>query len=348
MYVRNCWYAAGWSRDFAAEKLYALSILNEPIVIFRTGDGALAALQDRCCHRFAPLSMGRLEGENLRCMYHGLKFAPSGRCIEIPGETKIPSQVKVRSYPVRDKHSISWIWMGDPADADEALIPDFVGVDDPQWAMRPGRMDYKANYTLINENLLDLSHIAFLHNRSLGAALTPEGTGSTTLTRLARGVRIQNWLVGEPSGMSIATRGKRTNIWQTYEFLAPGIFLLRADFYPHGTAHRFAQREPDGVGLVHRQFTCQAVTPLTDKTSCYFFAYGPWSNEPELRDTLYELGLKAFNEDRVMIEAQQRNIDLAPETKMVKLSIDSGIAQFNRVMDELIKEETALSPPPAP
>jgi phenylpropionate dioxygenase-like ring-hydroxylating dioxygenase large terminal subunit len=344
MFLRNCWYAAGWSRDFDAETLYALNILSEPIVVYRTADGAPVALQDRCCHRFAPLSMGRLEGENLRCMYHGLKFAPSGRCVEIPGETKIPPQVKVRSYLTRDKHSIAWIWMGDPARADTALIPNFVGVDDPQWAMRPGRMDYKANYALINENLLDLSHIAFLHSRSLGAALTPEGTGPTTVTRLARGVRIQNWLIGEPSGMSSATSGARTNIWQTYEFLAPGIFLLRADFYSHGTADKFNQGEPDGVGMVHQQFTCQAVTPQTDKTSCYFFAYGPWAKEPHLKDTLYELGLKAFNEDRVMIEAQQRNIDLAPETRMVKLSIDSGIAQFYRVMDELMKEEAASSP----
>lgn len=196
MFLRNCWYAAGWSKDFAPEQLHAVTILNEPIVIYRKEDGAPAALQDRCCHRLAPLSMGRLEGENLRCMYHGLKFAPSGRCVEIPGDTKIPPQVKVRSYPIRDKYSLAWIWMGDSERADEALIPNCVGVDDPNWAMRPGRMDYQANYKLINENLLDLSHIAFLHNRSLGAALTPEGTGRTTVTRLARGVRIQNWLIG--------------------------------------------------------------------------------------------------------------------------------------------------------
>jgi phenylpropionate dioxygenase-like ring-hydroxylating dioxygenase large terminal subunit len=345
MYLRNCWYAAGWSRDFVVGTLYKLTIVNEPIVVYRRDHDAPVALQDRCCHRFAPLSMGRLEGENLRCMYHGLKFAPSGRCVEIPGETKIPPQVKVRSYPIRDKYSIAWIWMGDPVRADEALIPEFIGVDDPQWSMEPGRMDYEANYALINENLLDLSHIAFLHNRSLGASLTPEGTGAPTVTKLPRGVRIQNWLIGEPSGMTQATRGTRTNIWQTYEFLAPGVFLLRADFYPHGSADKFDQREPDGIGIVHQQFTCQAVTPLTDKTTCYFFAYGPWAKEPELKGMLYEVGLKAFNEDRMMIEAQQRNIDLAPESKMIKLGMDGGIAQFYRVMDELMRAEAEQSTP---
>src|SRR5262249_31780847 len=151
------------------------------------------------------------------------------------------------------------------------------------------------------ENLLDLSHIAFLHCESLGKGLTPEGTGPTTVTKLDRGVRIQNWLTGgDPPGKSIT--GKRTNVWQTYEFLAPGIFLLGADVYTDGTAEKFDQQEPDGSGVVHRQFTCQAVTPLTDKTTCYFFAYGPWAREPELKEKLYEVGVKAFNEDRTMIE----------------------------------------------
>ena len=130
MFLRNCWYAAGWSRDFASAVLTPATILNEPIVIYRQTNGAAVALQDRCCHRFAPLSMGRIEGDDLRCMYHGLKFAPSGKCIEIPGQPKIPLQACVRNFPIVDKYSVAWIWMGDPSLADEALIPDFVGVDD--------------------------------------------------------------------------------------------------------------------------------------------------------------------------------------------------------------------------
>ena len=169
MFVRNCWYMAGWSRDFARDELKPVTMLNEAIVLYRKSDGGLVALQDRCCHRFAPLSLGRIEHDNLRCMYHGLKFAPSGECLEIPGQSKIPPQAFVRSYPVVEKYSGAWIWMGDPARADESLVPEFVGVDDPRWAMLPGRMDYNANYMLINDNLLDLSHIPFLHRYSLGA-----------------------------------------------------------------------------------------------------------------------------------------------------------------------------------
>jgi phenylpropionate dioxygenase-like ring-hydroxylating dioxygenase large terminal subunit len=343
MFVRNCWYAAGWSKDFAADVLTPVTILNEPIVIYRKSDAAIVALQDRCCHRFAPLSAGRLEGDDVRCMYHGLKFAPSGKCVEIPGQSMIPPQACVRSFPIVDRYSCAWIWMGEPALADTSLIPDFVGIDDPRWVMKPGRMDYDANYMLINDNLLDLSHIPFLHSRSLGAALTPEGVSRPTVTRLARGVRIQNWLIGEPSRMIPSIAEQRTNIWQTYDFTVPGVFLLRADFYPDGTSRRFPEGNPQGVEPIHRQFTCQAVTPLADRRSCYFFAYGPWDKEPELQEAFYQLGLKAFNEDKTMIEAQQRNIDLAPNAKMAKLSLDAGIAQFHRMMDELIRAEAPNS-----
>ena len=339
MFLRNCWYAAGWSRDFAPEAISGLTILDEPIVVYRKSDGEVVALQDRCPHRFAPLSMGRREGDDLRCMYHGLKFAPSGRCIEIPGQAKIPPQACVRSYPTVDKHSIAWIWMGDPARVDDSLIPNFVGVDDPQWSMKPGRMDYNANYILINDNLLDLSHIAFLHNKSLGASFTPEGVSRPTITKTSRGVKIENWINSGPSKMSASLSQGPIDIWQTYEFVVPGVFLLHADFYPHGTAVKFPGREPIGVAPMHRQFTCQAVTPLTGDRTCYFFAYGPWAKEPEHAETLYQLGLRAFNEDRVMIEAQQRNIKRSPDAKMMTVAIDSGPAQFRRMMDDLMQAE---------
>ena len=90
MFLCNCWYVAGWSHDIVAGSLVSRTILGEPIVLYRKADGGVAALEDRCCHRMAPLTRGRIEGDDLRCMYHGLKFAPDGRCIEIPGQKLIP------------------------------------------------------------------------------------------------------------------------------------------------------------------------------------------------------------------------------------------------------------------
>src|SRR6266699_75547 len=139
MFLRNCWYMAGWSRDFTVGTLFGVTMLNDPIVIYRQANGSLAALRDRCCHRFAPLSRGRIEGDDLRCMYHGLKFAPSGKCVEVPGQDLIPPTAVIRSYPVVEQDCWVWLWMGDPALADPVLIPAALGHDDPGWFMETGQ-----------------------------------------------------------------------------------------------------------------------------------------------------------------------------------------------------------------
>src|SRR5271165_7220434 len=124
MFLRNCWYVAGWSHHFAEDALVARTMLDEPIVLYRKRDRTVVALEDRCCHRLAPLSLGRREGDDLRCMYHGLKFGPDGRCKEIPGQAAIPAKAAVRGYPVVERGSWIWVWMGEAARADVAQIPD--------------------------------------------------------------------------------------------------------------------------------------------------------------------------------------------------------------------------------
>jgi len=123
-----------------------------------------------------------------------------------------------------------------------------------------------------------------------------------------------------------------------YDFLAPGIFLLRAGFYPEGTAAKFNEEEPSSEPL-HSQFTCQAVAPLTDQTTCYIFAYGPWPQDAALFDAFLDLGEAAFEEDRIIIEAQQKVIDMSPAAKMITTSFDSGVSQFSRMLDELMRAE---------
>ena len=120
-YVRNAWYVAAWEQDLPADQPTAITIIDQPIVLWRAGD-QLAAFEDRCVHRMAPLSLGRCEGARLRCMYHGLLFDAQGRCVEIPGQDTIPAIARVRTFPAVSRHSWVWVWMGDPALADEALI----------------------------------------------------------------------------------------------------------------------------------------------------------------------------------------------------------------------------------
>lgn len=344
MYVRNCWYVAAWDYELKSGELISRTILGEPIVLYRASDGALVALADRCCHRFAPLSLGRIEGDDLRCMYHGLKFDRSGRCIEIPGQDMIPQTACVRTYPAAEAHSWIWVWMGDQAKADPTLIPPAVGLADPDWNLRSGQLDYAANYLLINDNLTDFTHLSYVHANSFGATEAFART-RPTVERLERGVRIWRWLsdgLRKDAPTRVHRRGEGDN-WQSYDFLAPGVLLMHTVVCPFGTAERFGHRPPDlsQVEVVSENFTSQAVTPMTERTSRYFFSWGPRSGEGShaLAEAMMELALVAFGEDKTMIEAQQRVIDMGPEQKEVLTSADVGPMQMRAALQRLIKAE---------
>src|SRR5258708_4974073 len=173
-YLRNAWYVAAWSDDLGEEKLLSRTILKEPVVLYRKADGHVAALQDRCPHRFAPLHMGKVVGgDRIQCPYHGLEFDASGACALNPHGQNIPSRLRVRSFPVTEKHKAIWIWMGERA-PDLSKVPDFSVLDNvPEaYATKRDRITIKANYELIIDNLLDLSHTCFLHEGILGNADT--------------------------------------------------------------------------------------------------------------------------------------------------------------------------------
>ena len=124
MLLRNAWYIAAWADELGAEPL-ARRICGEPLVLFRDKGNRAAGLADRCCHRAAPLHMGSIVEAGLQCGYHGLIFDGSGRCVAIPGQSRIPDDARVRSYPVVEKDQLVWVWMGEAAKADPASIIDF-------------------------------------------------------------------------------------------------------------------------------------------------------------------------------------------------------------------------------
>ncbi len=172
MFLKNCWYVAAWDHELGDHELgdapLARTILDEPVVFFRDSKGAPIALEDRCSHRHAPLSNGTIDGDCIRCGYHGLLFNRDGACAEVPGQSKVPPGSAVRSYPVVEKWRWIWIWMGDPAQADEAHIPDFHWNDDPQWVSQGDRFHVGGGYRLLVDNLLDLSHVQYVHASTLG------------------------------------------------------------------------------------------------------------------------------------------------------------------------------------
>lgn len=133
-FLRNCWYVAGWASE-VGERPLVRTICNEPLLFFRDAEGAVRALSDRCPHRKAPLSTGSIESGEITCGYHGIRFNAEGRCLHVPGGLSFGSNFAVRAYPVEQMHGFIFIWMGDPAKADTALIPDFSENEKPGWGL---------------------------------------------------------------------------------------------------------------------------------------------------------------------------------------------------------------------
>jgi len=343
-YVRNAWYVAAWSHELEAGTPFPASILDEPIVIYRGDSGRMAALEDRCVHRLAPLSLGRCEGDRLRCMYHGLLYDPDGAVAEIPGQELIPKNARVRSYPIADRHTWIWVWMGDPALADEALIPPAVGLSDPDYILGHGHLDYAAEAQLINDNLLDFSHLTYVHANSFGAG--PEfAQNLPKLEPLDRGVRFSRWMV-DTYGQSSRKSAVPIDSYMTYDFLIPGVLLMWSGNYPQGTAKKLDFAAPaleDAQAGV--TFTSQAVTPLGPKQARYFFSWGPrrGHGDEALRDRLLELAGVAFGEDKTMIEAQQKVIDRSPGVRIMPTAHDKGVTIFARLVERLAKAEAATA-----
>src|SRR5215467_2878 len=341
MLLRNCWYVAGWSHHFPEDGVVARTILRDPIVLYRKRDRGIVALENRCCHRHAPLSRGRIEGDDLRCMYHGLKFAPSGKCIEIPQQDIIPSTAVVRSYPVVERDCWVWVWMGDPALADRGVIPSALNHSDPDWFMLTGELTYDANYELINDNLLDLSHLSYVHQSTLGRNSMSWGESRSRTTRIERGLRIARWVVNHPRPNYLGLPpGSLSDMWASYDYMVPGVFLLATKSYPAGMAAECDMQapsaEPDWVSS-----TSQAVTPISEDKTVYYYSSclsREFATEEHSRQQMAVIE-QAFAEDRAIIEAQQEVIANTSKTRMLQLASDGALNRFRRLMAGLIDSE---------
>jgi phenylpropionate dioxygenase-like ring-hydroxylating dioxygenase large terminal subunit len=342
MFIRNCWYVAGWDIDVPAKGFLKRTIINVPVVMWRDNEGKVICLEDRCCHRGAPLSKGRVEGggDQIRCMYHGLLYDRNGQCIAAPAQERIPPRARVRSFPIVERHRWIWIWMGDPERADESHVPDTRWLDHPHWRSLPGYLSYDVNYLLIADNLLDFSHLPYLHPTTVGgssdyAAVIPK------IERLARSVRLTKWVQNtEPPAYAARyaayTERDRVDRWMYYEFVAPGILLMDSGMMPAGTGNQDEHREN---ALAFRG--CQALTPETELSTHYFFAH-PHNfliNDPEVTEQIHKSIIQAFEEDREMITAQQHNLERDPEFEMVGLGVDGALSHFRRIVDKLAAEE---------
>ncbi len=339
MFVKNAWYVAAHASECGQQPQppLARTILNEKMVLFRTADGKPVALEDRCCHRLAPLSLGDVEVGGIRCRYHGMKFNPRGECIEIPGQEQIPPGTCVRAFPLEERHGFLWIWMGAPDKANPDDIVDVHWNDAPGWPTAKGYIHYKANYQLIADNLLDFTHLTFVHKTTLANNAFPNARPD--IEPFENGIRLNRVIKNcDPSPLH-GMAGKFTekvDFWNRQVWWLPSIFENWAGSVP--TSDSNAPHEQAGA-LHLRHFSL--LTPETEQTTHYFWIQ-PCEFPHDDHAIIEKVGKgidTAFAEDRWIIEAQQEVMNSNPSIKPKALRNDAALGRVRYMIERLIEQE---------
>jgi phenylpropionate dioxygenase-like ring-hydroxylating dioxygenase large terminal subunit len=340
----NAWYAAARCSELKQE-LFARRICDKAVVMYRTREGRVSALEDACWHRLVPLSMGRLEGDTVVCAYHGLKYNTQGRCTFMPSQETINPSAGVRSYPTAEKHGFVWLWMGDSALADPALIPDQHWNDDPAWVGDGNYAHIKSDYRLFLDNLLDLTHETFVHSSSIGAdavAETPfdvtHGDRKVTVTRWMGGVEAPPFWMRQLGEEGVRNLGdtKLVDRWQIVHFEAPSVVHIDVGVARMNSGAREGNRSNGVSGQ-----TLVTITPETEKTCHVFWSFvRDYRHDDEELTAWLRAGLgPIFKEDEDIIEAQQRAVDDNPGRAFYNLNIDAGCLWTRRIIDKMIEAE---------
>lgn len=347
MFLRNCWYAAGFSDEFG-RALLPRTYLNEPVVIYRTREGKPVALEDRCAHRRLPLSMGKLIDDSVECGYHGLVYDCAGTCTKIPGQESIPPAARVRTYPVVDRHNYLWIWPGDPARADPALIPDYSFIDDAGPHVMRIKLHLKCNYQLAVDNLLDLSHLAYVHATTTGSPSLAEDAVVRTV-REGEKVLIKRWVRNVAPSRTFVDFGgykDRVNLWQVSEYQAPSYIRVS---YGSSDANVPMREDADiwsqgqwGFKVLH------GLTPETDRTSHQFryVTYDARQTAPEQIAEFNRQCDQIIKEDQVIFAIQQQAIDDDPRglsaqemKSSAPIRADQGLMTARRILERRLEQE---------
>lgn len=348
MFLRNCWYTAGFSDDFS-HHLTAQTYLGEAVVIYRTEQGVPVALENRCAHRRLPLSLGRLVGDTVECAYHGLVYDCSGACIRIPGQETVPHGARVRTYPVLDRHQYLWIWTGDAEQADPALIPDYSALDDAHSLTSRIELHLDCNYLLTVDNLLDLSHLAYVHNTTTGSPSLAEDAVVKT-SREGERVLIKRWVRNVLPSPTFAQFGGfqgRVNLWQVSEYRPPCYIRVSYgsadadvplheddDIWSHGTW---------GFKVLH------GLTPQTERTTHQFrYVTIPLSHvEPATVAEFKRQCDQIITEDQAIFGVQQAALDDDPRgltawdlQSAASIGADQGLTLARRILQQRIEAET--------
>jgi vanillate O-demethylase monooxygenase subunit len=340
MFLRNAWYVAA-TPDEIAEKPLGRQICGERIVFFRKADGKVAAVENFCPHRGAPLSLGSVDSGKLVCGYHGLAMGCDGKVVEMPRQ-RVGGFPAIKAYAVEERHGFVWVWPGDQEIADPSRIQHLEWAESSDWAYGGGRYHINCNYQLMIDNLMDLTHETYVHATSIGqkeideARVTTRAEGDHVITSRF----IENILAPPFWQMALRANGLADDVpvdrWQICHFHPPSHVLIEVGVALVGHGGYDAPNALKASSIV-----VDFITPETETSHWYFWGmarrFKP--EDEELTAKIRDGQGKIFSEDRAMLESQQENLLRWPERNLLKLNIDAGGVQSRRVISRLLMQE---------
>ena len=316
-FVMNDWYVAAFGDDIT-HQLLARTLLGKRLVFYRATDQRVVALEDRCPHRSMPLSAGTLEQDTIVCGYHGFRFNTEGDCIEVPSQTSCPKNVGIKAYRTHECGAVVWIWMGDAEEADLSKLPPQDWMEDADWARSQGYLSLQANYVRLHENLLDLTHLSYLHAKSFG---TPDYAKAAFESQIGDGVfaLLRNvvpttlppvW--GVPTGLT--GQGQAARIVRS-EFRSLGLHEVSVTFYD---CHLPENERPQ-----FRIRTAHMPTPETATTTHYFIVHGRdfAQNDTDTTRFMHDQLFVAFQEDVDGLALQEQALASTPAKDLYEFSV---------------------------
>ena len=339
MFLMNNWYVVAFSTDVGSQPL-ARHVCGLPIVLYRTASGKVAALEDRCIHRGVPLSFGgECEGDIIRCPYHALEFGPDGLCTKVPGQDNVPPNARIFSYTSVERDGLVWIWPGDPEKADESLLVSPSYHNDEGWTWQPVFLEIEADWQMLNDNLLDLTHVGVVHKQTIGGNPSQHsGARVKTMKDGERGVKVIRHMPESdppPLYQMATTFPGKIDRWQEIEFV-PGVIKIWSGGTDAGTG-AFDGNRTGGVQL--KGF--HGVTPSSKGSLYYHFTQAfNFEADEALREKLHEGARFTLLEDKAVIEAQQARVDETPERPFADVTADAAGLQARRIIRRLIEQES--------
>ena len=346
MFPRNTWYVA-CTPDEIDEKPLGRQICGEHIVFYRAGDGQVAALEDFCPHRGARLSLGSVCEGKLVCGYHGLVMGCDGKTVSMPGQ-RVGGFPKIRSFPVVERYGFIWVWPGDAALADPATIHHLEWADNPEWAYGGGLYHVACDYRLMVDNLMDLTHETYVHSTSIGQKEIDETPVSTKTEGEQVVTRRTMDNVMAPPFWRANLRGNNlpddqpVDRWQVCRFSPPSHIMIEVGVALAGKGGIEAPADQKVYSIV-----VDFLTPETETSMWYFWGMARNFNvkDKALTAQIRDGQAKVFAEDTAVLEAQQRNLLLHPQRKLLLLNIDAGGVQSRRMLDKMLAAEQQSAAP---